>query len=110
VHYQNEKDIDPYIEQVEAGALPLRRALRMTDEQRFIREFILQMKLGTLDLGYFKAKFDVDPAERFAPVLGAMSDQGWLTIEGDTLTLSRDSLLRVDELLPAFFLPEHRTT
>jgi oxygen-independent coproporphyrinogen III oxidase len=36
-----------------------------------------------------------------------MSAEGFLTIEPDRVTLTRDGLLRVDSLLPRFFKPEH---
>src|SRR5262249_55413208 len=46
VHFQNEHDVGPYLERVEAGKLPIHRALTPTGEERLIREMILQMKLG----------------------------------------------------------------
>ena len=108
VHYQNEKDFGPYLERVEAGEMPVRRAYALTDEQCLIRELVLQFKLGHIDAAYFRQKFNVDITERFADVLGAMTASGALTIAGDGLTLSRDALLRVDSLLIEFFEPEHR--
>ena len=44
VHAQNEKDIVPYLEKVEAGELPINRAKPLTDDERLIREFALQHK------------------------------------------------------------------
>ena len=34
--------------------------------------------------------------------------QGFLSIEGDWLRLTREGLLQVDRLVHEFFLPEHR--
>jgi len=108
VHFQNEHDIVPYLEQVERGELPLWRALAPTAEERLIREMILQMKLGHLSRNYFQNKFGVDIAERFAAPLHQLADEGFLTIDGDSIRYSRGGLLQVDTLLHDFFLPEHR--
>lgn len=74
-----------------------------------IRELILQMKLGRVQVPYFQSKFGVDLYERFAAPLAKLQDQGWLTQSGKTLQLSRGGLLQVDRLLYEFFLPQHRT-
>jgi oxygen-independent coproporphyrinogen-3 oxidase len=79
-----------------------------TEEERMIREFILQMKLGRVNRGYFRDKFRVDPSERFAQQFDDLKMKGLLTAEGDWLVLSREALLKVDTLLHAFFLPQHR--
>ena len=34
--------------------------------------------------------------------------EGWASVDGDDIRLSREGLLRVDSLLPRFFEPEHR--
>jgi oxygen-independent coproporphyrinogen-3 oxidase len=106
-HYQNHHEFDPYVERVNHGELPIFRALTPSDDERLIREFILQMKLGHLSLGYFTKKFGVDPEKRFAEPLQRLKDWGFLAIKGDRLEISREGLLQVDKLLHEFFLPEH---
>jgi oxygen-independent coproporphyrinogen-3 oxidase len=108
-HYQNHADFEPYLARVEAGELPIGRALTPSDDERLIREFILQLKLGRVSRAYFRQKFGVEPAERFAEPLQRLQDWGFLTIEGDQVRLNRDGLLQVDRLLHEFFLPQHRT-
>tara|TARA_B100000609_G_scaffold199072_1_gene200521 strand:- start:99 stop:1442 length:1344 start_codon:yes stop_codon:yes gene_type:complete len=107
-HYQNHHDFDPYIEQLNEASLPIYRALTPSDDERLIREFILQLKLGSVSLKYFTEKFGTNPAERFAEPLQRISDWGFLRIEGDRVNINRDGLLQVDRLLHEFFLPEHR--
>jgi oxygen-independent coproporphyrinogen-3 oxidase len=109
VHYQNHADFDPYVAQLQQGNLPIYRALTPTDNERLIREFILQLKLGHLSLEYFRGKFGVDPETRFAEPLQRLKDWGFLTIEGGQVLLNREGLLQVDRLLHEFFLPQHRT-
>ncbi|MDA2938663.1 coproporphyrinogen III oxidase, partial [Acidobacteria bacterium AH-259-A15] len=107
-HYQNEHDFHPYLAKLEEGALPVYRALKLTDEERLIRELILQMKLGGISRKYFQAKFEVDICERFAEPIGALQEAGFLQRSGDDVMLSREGLLCVDRLLPGFFLPKHQ--
>lgn len=109
-HFQNKHDFEPYVETIRQGQLPIFRALTPTEEERMIREFILQMKLGRIQRSYFQDKFGVDVRQRFADPLRNLQDQGFLAMDEEGLRLNRDGLLRVDRLLHEFFLPEHRTT
>ena len=107
-HYQNQHDFAPYVDAVNAGEFPVYRALTPTDDERLIREFVLQLKLGRSSIRYFNEKFSADVLKRFATPLQTLKDWGFLTIEGDSLILNRDGLLQVDRLLHEFFLPEHK--
>ena len=108
VHYQNQHDFDPYVTLINQGKSPVYRALQPTDEERLIREFVLQMKLGQINFSYFDKKFGVNTKERFAEPLQRIQDWGFAKLEGDTFTYTREGLLQVDRLLHEFFLPEHR--
>ncbi len=107
-HFQNQHDWGPYITQLEEGTLPIYRALTPSHDERLIREFILQMKLGRVSREYFQTKFGVDLAERFARNLNKLQNQGYLELDDTSLRLNREGLLQVDRLLHEFFLPEHR--
>ncbi len=107
-HYQNHHDFDPYVQAVNAGRSPVYRALTPNMEERLIREFILQLKLGKLRCSYFVSKFGVDPRQRFAEPLQRLADWGYARVDGDMVELNRAGLLQVDRLLHEFFLPEHR--
>ncbi len=106
VHYQNHADWAKYLETIEAGELPLSRAMRPTPHQLLIREMILQLKTGRLDAGYFRKKFDVEILELWSDAWREYQKQGHSKIEGDSVELSREALLQVDGLLPAFFEDE----
>jgi oxygen-independent coproporphyrinogen-3 oxidase len=108
VHYQNHHDFEPYVKRVKEGALPVYRALTPTDEERLIRELILQLKLGHVSRTYFQKKFGVELTERFAHAIQRLKDWGFLTVNDDLLVLNREGLLQVDRLLHEFFLPQHR--
>jgi oxygen-independent coproporphyrinogen-3 oxidase len=107
-HYQNHHDFDPYLARLQQAELPVYRALTPTADERLIREFILQLKLGHVSRAYFRDKFGADPTERFAEPMRTLKDWGFLSVEGDTVRLNREGLLQVDRLLHEFFLPEHR--
>jgi oxygen-independent coproporphyrinogen-3 oxidase len=108
-HYQNQHDFEPYLAKVRGGQLPLWRALTPTAEERVIREFILQLKLGHVSRIYFQNKFGLDLTQRFAEPIQRLRDWGYLALDGDQLKLNRKGLLQVDRLLHEFFLPQHRT-
>jgi len=110
VHYQNHHDFDPYLAAVTEGRLPIYRALEPTEEERFIREFILQLKLGRVSRAYFAGKFGEDPCTRFADPIHRLKGWGYLEVEGDDILINREGLLQIDRLLHEFFLPQHRNT
>jgi len=107
-NFQNEHDFGPYLAKLAEGKLPIYRALTPTDEERVIRELILQMKLGHVHRAYFGEKFGIDIRQRFAEPLEKMRDGGFLANREGDIELNRDGLLQVDKLLWEFFLPQHR--
>ncbi len=106
VHYQNTDRWEDYVTRLtESGELPIARALSLTDDQRMIRELILQLKLGRVDVDYFQRKFGVELSFRFAMPLCRLADSGFLRMDGQRIELTREGLLRVDALIPNFFEP-----
>ncbi|MGH9868962.1 MAG: coproporphyrinogen-III oxidase family protein [Candidatus Polarisedimenticolia bacterium] len=108
VHYQNESEMGPWQDRLEAGELPLARALRTTPEERCVREMILRLKLGHLDARAFQAKFGVDILARHAGAFAQLQSEGMLRVESGRVVLTRAGLLRVDHLLPRFYADEYR--
>ncbi len=109
VHYQNHHEFQPYVAAVNAGKLPVYRAYPPPADERYIREFILQLKLGAVSAAQFKAKFGTDPREQFARPLATLKEWGFLTNGGDSIGVTRAGLLQIDRLLHEFFKPEHDT-
>ena len=106
--YRNEHHWGPYLDRLNAGELPIYRALTPTAEERVIRELILQFKLGHVNAGYFRSKFGVEIHSRFAEPLQALREWGFLEDQGEDQRLNRDGLLQADRLVHEFFLPQHR--
>jgi len=108
VHMQNLDSWGPYAAAIQRGEIPLNRAFRPSDEERLIRELVLQLKLGSVRPAYFKDKYGVDVLDRFASALASLHHDGYLmAADAGQIALTREGLLRVDGLLPRFFLPEH---
>jgi len=82
--------------------------LLTNEEERFVREIILQWKLGHVRPSYFLEKFGIDLYERFSEVFQEWRQSGDLIEGEDEMRLSRDALLRVDSMLYRFFLPQHQ--
>jgi oxygen-independent coproporphyrinogen-3 oxidase len=110
VHMQNLDQWEPYGAALRAGTLPLNRAYRPTDEERMIRELVLQLKRGSIRPAYFADKYGADVLGRFRQPLASLAAEGYLAEAGPELVrLSREGLLRADVLLRRFFLPQHAT-
>jgi len=108
VHYQNVDTWEQYISKLDAGELPINRAFPVTDHQRLIREMILQLKTGQIDAGYFRNKFGVEITREFSEAFDSLVREGYATLSGDDIRMTRQGLLRVDSLLPRFFEDQFR--
>lgn len=108
VHYQNLDQIEDYMSTVQEGQLPINRALVPTPHQILIREFVLQLKEGHINAADFRDKFGVDILEEFSEPLANQQTAGYLTVDGDQISLTRKGLLQADSLLPEYFEEQHR--
>ncbi|MEX2317762.1 MAG: coproporphyrinogen-III oxidase family protein [Pirellulales bacterium] len=108
VHYQNHPEWEQYCGTLEAGQLPLGRGMKISSHQRLVREMILQLKKGYLDVGYFRDKLGADIIDRWRSEWNAHQEEGLLVVDEERgrIELTRDGLLQADSLLPAFFEPQ----
>ena len=108
VHLQNVDSWDNYV-----GTLRQRRVAPGpglaggTARAMLIREMILQLKTGRLEVSYFRAKFNSDILVDFDEGFRRLESQGDLEIDRETVSLTSQGYLQVDRLLSTFFLPEH---
>ncbi|MFQ5604048.1 MAG: coproporphyrinogen-III oxidase family protein [bacterium] len=108
LHFQNRPPVDAYLQILQEQQLPVERAYPLSENERMVREFVLQLKLGSVQGRYFQEKFQVDVFERFRQTIRNFSRQGFMQQKGDRLILTLEGLLRVDRLLPNFYLPRHQ--
>ena len=109
VHYQNLPEMKQYLDALlERGELPLGRAMRPTAKQMLIREMILQLKRGFLEVPYFTEKYGVNILEQWSTEFADHQSNEMLVVTPERVELTRKGLLHADGLLPAFFEPELR--
>ena len=107
VHVQNVDTWEAYVEKLQKGELPFSRAFPTTERDRLIREVVLLLKTGHLDVAYFRDKYKVDIRDEFRAALEKLSQDGWLTVTGDSIDCTPDGLIQIDRHLPAFFDPQY---
>jgi len=115
VHYQNVPEWPQYIGALlDENRLPIGRAFVPTEEQSLIREMILQLKRGYLDVSYFENKYDTNIVKHWQKEWNEYVDDGYVILKTDAagkchrVEMTMDGLLRVDGLLQAFFEPQYR--
>lgn len=105
---QNLASLDAYLEAVAAGRLPLWRGRELSAEERLVRELVLQLKLGRVDLAALSSRHGMDAQARFAEPLAVLEREGWACIADGVVEVTPGGLLRIDRELERFYLPEHR--
>ena len=80
VHMQNVDSWEQYVGMLDKGELPLNRALPVKPHELLIREMILQLKTGRLDVGYFRSKFGSDVMADFAESFERLAEEGLVTL------------------------------
>ena len=108
VNYQNQHDFQPYIDAVGTSGSAAFRAYGLSLEEKYIREFALQLKGGSVSIEAFTSKFGRDPREQFGEAIASLSARGLMSVSDSRIAVSRAGLLQVDRLLFEFFRPEHR--
>lgn len=107
VHIQNVDTWEAYIERLQKGELPLGRAFPTTERDRLVREVVLLLKTGHLDVSYFRNKYGVDIRDAFRPAFDKLTAEGWLTVGESSIDCTEDGLIQIDRHLPAFFDPQY---
>jgi oxygen-independent coproporphyrinogen-3 oxidase len=103
VHYQNATHWDDYLGAVEAGRLPIARGLVPSPRELLLREVVLGLKRGSLDVGRLATKYGIDPLVEWGAVWESLAADGWLEAVRPRPVLTRAGLLRIDALLHRFF-------
>lgn len=106
VHFQNAHSFEEYVALIDKNELPLLRALTLTPKQKLIREMVLQLKTGSIELSYFQNKFGVNVLEEFKPIFEQLEGNGFAEKDPTKVSLTRKGLLQVDHFLSEFFEPE----
>ncbi len=107
VHVQNVDTWEAYTEALSRNEIPIGRAFPTTPRERLIREVVLLLKTGHLDVAYFRDKYGVDIRDEFRAAFDKLTAEGWLSVNGESVDCTRDGLIQIDRHLPAFFDPQY---
>ncbi|HEX4611409.1 MAG TPA: coproporphyrinogen-III oxidase family protein [Urbifossiella sp.] len=107
IHLQNLDTWETYTEALARDELPLGRAFPTAERDRLVREVVLLLKTGRLDVGYFRGKYGVDIRDAFRDAFAKLEADGWLTVGANSVDCTRDGLIQIDRHLPAFFDPQY---
>jgi oxygen-independent coproporphyrinogen III oxidase len=110
VHVQNVDTWEDYIACLDRDELPLHRAMPVSPRQLLIREMILQLKTGHLEVSYFREKFRTNIIGEWEDGWQSLAERGFLRYDDSHVELTREGYLQVDRLLPTFFEPEYQNT
>ena len=108
VNQQNLTSLDAYLRTVGSGALPLGRAYELSPRERFIREFVLQLKLGQVDCRRLEARHATATAAVLGPELDSAVREGLITVDAHAIRVTPDARFSVDRWLQRFYEPAHR--
>ena len=75
-----------------------------------VREFVLQLKLGRVDGAAMRERYGVEIGKRFAGPLERFREEGLVELVDGAAVVTRAGLLRVDRMIPEFYLNEHRVS
>ena len=109
VNHQNFAGPRRYVDAVTQGRLPTWRGYRMSGDERLVREFVLQLKLGRVELGPLRLKYGIDVLKRFEIPLVEARDGGLVAWDEAVIEVRPEGLVRVDRMIPAFYRQEHRS-
>lgn len=109
VHMQNVDTWEEYLRKLTSGELPLGRAFPTSERDRLIREMVLLLKTGHLDVEYFRTKYGVDIRTEFRAAFEKLQSENWLTVASDRIDCTLDGLIQIDRHLPTFFDPQYIT-
>ena len=109
VHLQNLDTWEAYLAALDREELPLARAYPTSPRDRLIREIVLLLKTGQLDVEYFRKKHGVDIRQEFASQFSQLQDEGWLNVNEATIDCTPDGLMQIDRHLPVLFDPQYQS-
>ena len=94
--YQNTNDEEKYIQQVEAGEMPVQRGYPLTSLDNIIRDVVLCMKLSSFDLRWFQQKHGFKLESLCAPTLQELQTDNFITMSENEIRLTEKGMLYGD--------------
>jgi oxygen-independent coproporphyrinogen-3 oxidase len=104
-HHQNEKRLEAYLGRLHKGELPLHRGHALSAEERHVREIVLGLKHGALDLAAVAERHEVEAGAQVRGGIAQLVERGLATREDDRVVLTPEGRLEIDRWLPLLFDP-----
>ncbi len=106
-HYlQNERDVVPYAERIEQGALPIVRGYSLSRDDVIRRDLIMQLLCNLeVRLREFAVRHDIDFASYFAAEIAALAplqNDGLCVLDSDSLRIERPGQLLLRTVAAVF--------
>jgi oxygen-independent coproporphyrinogen-3 oxidase len=99
----NTRDLDGYLERIEAGRDPGAGSERLGEAERAFDAVALGLRLvGGLDRRRFAAEFGADPLDRYGGAVGDAVERGLLAVDRSRLKLTSRGRLVANEVLIGF--------
>jgi oxygen-independent coproporphyrinogen-3 oxidase len=105
--FQNTSDWGDYLGRASSRQTCVGRALRLNSRQQMTREFILGLKLLTVDRAQFRSRHGFDVVDLYQPQIDALVKDDLLTVTPGAIELTRRARSYVDLICSVFYLPEH---
>jgi len=95
-NYQNASMLNSYLAMIKDDKLPIIRAFELTSKDMMIKDILLGMKLYPFNRQLFKEKHGFDFCDVIPETLRQLGAEGYIHLEGHTLTLTSKGILYGD--------------
>lgn len=107
--FQNENGFEDYYKRIGQGELPIRRAYKMSAEERMRRWMIFALKKMDVLLDDFHILFGIDAYAVFNEELKELERGGYISFSGNRLLTTVKGALYADDIVRIFYPERYRT-
>ncbi len=108
IYGQNIARYDDYIARIEAAESPVMRGYVLSEDERATREFVLCLKLGSANRRHLRGRYGRELLPHMDEPLERFVAAGWIEIDADTVRVTPEGLLCVDNMIRQLVMPHHR--
>lgn len=108
--FQNEIDVEKYINRINQGELPAMRAYAMSKREEMIQRLIFGMKTVDYPMQRFQDEFGIDVMSLYGRELEFLREKGFIKITDMHINLTLTGMLYADDIVRLFYLPHQKET
>lgn len=106
--YQNDNRMVDYMEHIQNGKIPIRRAYKFSLYENMVRMIIFGIKSVHYPLDLFFSKFGIRAEEVFADKLNYLQSKGFINIRDGVLSATMKGILYADDIVRIFYPKRYR--